>query len=58
MANVKRPSKSIIVNKALDFVFDAQVSRPSNRFFFSWGARKGRFGYCRTTHPSSRDDLP
>ncbi|KAK4701344.1 glucan 1,3-beta-glucosidase, partial [Phenoliferia sp. Uapishka_3] len=25
MANVKRPSKSIIVNKALDFVFDAQV---------------------------------
>lgn len=25
MANVKRPSKSVIVNKALDFVFDAQV---------------------------------
>jgi len=25
MANVKRPSKSIIVNKALDFVFEAQV---------------------------------
>jgi len=25
MANVKRPSKSIIVNRALDFVFDAQV---------------------------------
>ncbi|KAL8284086.1 hypothetical protein RQP46_005199 [Phenoliferia psychrophenolica] len=25
MVNVKRPSKSIIVNKALDFVFDAQV---------------------------------
>jgi len=25
MANVKRPSKSIIVNKALDFVYEAQV---------------------------------
>lgn len=26
MAKVKRPSKSVIVNKALDFVFEAQVS--------------------------------
>lgn len=27
MKNIKRPSKAMIVNKALDFVYDAQVSR-------------------------------